>query len=224
MTVALQALRERVAELHDMQTRLQSCLGDVGLALELTEAELAEAAKADLAMRPLGARGRSDGHVLRTISLEEVRDAVVKLGTFTIGELAAELGCSTAKARRELERVKHLVNPAGRLGSRQMWAYCVPDGPGAAFEAQQRLKTVQPGDLAAPGADIKQSILSMVADKEIRAVVREALADGWELVHAGGKHPMRLVRDDCRPITLSSTPRNPGNAARAIRRQLRQAS
>lgn len=221
-------LRERVAACSEMEARLQELLDEVRAAGAAALEELTAAAKADMNLRPLGATGGPPagfrhGH----ISLEMVRDAVVKLRHFVIGELAAELGCSTARARRELDRVTDLVRPAGNFGQRQIWAYIPPEGPGAAFEQQQKLRVADPEvDVArvqATSQNIAQTNLPMISDKEIKKVVRKALDDGWRLVHVGGKHPLALVKDGCEPITLSSTPRNSGDAARAIARALRAA-
>lgn len=223
MSPTLEDLRDHVAELEAMDRRLQACLADVRVAHERAVTELTQAARADIDLRPIGAiEGAPQGFIKRPLALEQVRDAVVTLKHFTIGELAAELGCSHARARRELDRVMHLVKPDGRLGQRQLWAYVPPAGPGKAFEAQQRLRVAdEPPPVA--GQDIKQSILSMVSDKEIKKVVREALADGWELVRVGGKHPLALVKPGHKQVGISSSPTNSDHAARAIRRQLRAA-
>lgn len=218
--MTLEELRERVLELAAMERRLQECLDDVRQARTVATANLQEASRNDIRLRPVGERpGAPRGNVHRSISDEQLRDAIVKLGTFTASELGAELGCSTARARIELKRAMHIVKPDGSWAGRQMWAYVAPEGPGAAFEAQQRLKPVEQ-QVARGGGEIKQSILSMVSHKEIKEVVREALKDGWELVHVGGKHPLALVKSG-RRVGIASTPTNPGHAAKAIRRQLR---
>lgn len=222
--MTLQELRDRQARLVSVERRLVTCTETVRKARELTERQLADAARGDIRLRPLGAAGAAPGAKRTGIPVEEVRDAVVNLGEFTLPELACRLGCTNAQAKVQLQRVMHLVNLAGKVGSKQMYAYCAPEGPGEAFKAQQRLRVVEGSDTPASGPhDIKQSIVSMVQDKELRKAVREAISQGWELVHAGGKHPMRLVRDDCRPITIVSTPRSSGNAARAVRRAVRNA-
>lgn len=226
----LEQLREHLVELQGMELRLQACLADVRAAHERTTAELAEASRIDLQTRPLGAVPPSNGYVTRNIPLEEVRDAVVRLGShgcFTVGELKAELGCSTAKARVELGRVMHLVKLDGSLGGRQLYTYSPPDGPGAAFEAQRRLRKVDVGDQAAAMVgEVRQSLIDMVKDKELKKAVREAVEAGWELVHTGARtgHPLRLVHNGCRPITVVSSPRDSDRAAYAIRRQVKQAA
>lgn len=223
--MTLEELRERDVRLAGVERHLQACIEHVCQAREATRQQITAVAQEDIRLRRLGAEGVTNGfHVRNNIPLEEVRDAVVELGVFTLSDLANKLGCSRAKAKVELNRVMKLVKPAGKFGHQQMYEYCAPEGPGAAFEAQQRLRVVE-DDSRTPGPqDIKQSILSSVQDKEIREAVREAISRGWELVNAGGRHPLRLVRDDCRPITIVSTPRSSGNAARAIRRQVRNAS
>lgn len=221
--MSVQALRDRVAELAAMERRLQACLDDVRAAGEQAMADLAGAAAGDMALRPLGAAGgKPQGFHHRPLRLETVRDAVVTLKRFTIGELAAELGCSNARARRELDRVMQLVKPDGGIGKRQIWAYVPPDGPGAAFTQQQKLRVPEPTVSRTPGGEVRQSIISMVSDKEIKAVVREALRDGWELVHTGGRHHLALVKGG-RTVGLPSTPTNSGNTARALRRELNAA-
>lgn len=223
--MTLEELRDRVLELEAMERRLQDCLGDVRQHRIIAAANLEEAARNHMRLRPIGERpGKTEGFVHGSISNEQLRDAVVKLQKFTASELGAELGCSTARARRELERVMHIVRPDGSWAGRQMWAYVAPDGPGEAFKAQQRLRVVEPS--LTPGGsggagDVKQSILSMISDKEIKKAVRDALADGWELAHVGGKHPLALVKDGHRDVTIASSPKNSGDAAKAIRRQVR---
>lgn len=220
--MVLNELRDRVAQLRALEERLQACLAEVQAAGHDAVAQLQQAAREDLQLRPLSAvPGRPEGFEHRHISLEEVRDAVVKLRHFTASELAAELGCSNARARRELDRMMDKVKADGRVGGRQMWAYVPPDGPGAAFEAQQRLRSVQDDDDRSPAVQVSGGLLSMVTPKELREVAREAIRDGWKLVNSGGKHPMRLEKDG-KVVGLASTPTNAGSAARAIRRQLRR--
>lgn len=223
----IEDLRERVAALSAMEAQLEACLVDVRRAGDRAVAELAAAAKLDMGMRPLGAVPPPNGFILRNIPLEEVRDAVVRLAFFSLAELAAELGCSAAKARVELERVMHLLRPAGHLGQRQLWEYVPPDGPGTAFLVQQRTRVVEPEIEVAKrmaGPQVTQSLLSSISDKEIKRVVRKALDDGWALCNVGGKHPLALVKPGRRDIGISSSPTNSDHAARAIARQVRAAA
>lgn len=222
--MTLQDLRDRHGDLLSAERRLTECLQKVQRQREALESQIAQAGRDDLRLRPLAsvatvARVPSQRH---RYSPEELRDAVVKLGEFTASELAAELGCTKRQAEDQLQRVTHLAKPAGKLGRQPMYAYRAPEGPGRAFEAQQRLRAADVLDVEREH-DIKQSVISMISDKEIKEAVREAIGQGWTLLHTGrGKHPLRLVRNGETPIPLASTPRSSGNAAKAIRRRLRQ--
>lgn len=224
--MTLQDLRDRHGDLLSAERRLTTCLERIRREREELEPQIAQAARDDLRLRPLASVNVPAPTVRKTpghYELEDVRDAVVRLGEFTLGELATELGCDRRKAQRELDRVKHLVDAAGKLGRDPMFAYRPPDGPGEAFKAQQRLRPSERYDVVERDSDIKQSVISMISDKEIKEAVRDAIGQGWTLIHTGrGKHPMRLIRNGEVPITIASTPRSSGNAAKAIRRRLRQ--
>jgi DNA-binding MarR family transcriptional regulator len=167
----------------------------------------------------------------RTLPEHTWRRAVRELGTFTFSELAAELGCSKAVAKRHVDELiaAGVVKSAGRFAGKAVFEYVKPTDAGEAFTAQQEtrptIKLPTPeqqlvGERAERPHDIRQSRLSGIADKEIRAVAREAIALGWQLEQRGRSgHVFRLVRDTD-AVTLPSTPRNSGSAADALRHRL----
>lgn len=227
-------LRERFdtisRELREIETRARA------LTVERaeTEEQLTQAAREEMSLRPLGSLpARQPRRATRRCVSERGRDAVIRLGRFTASELAAELECPLAEARRVLRdpEVAKMIEEADRFGRQVIYAYVAPTDPGEAFKAQQRLRLVEPevsADLAMAGVgQAAPELLSAIGDKEVRRVAAEAVRDGWTITNLGGEHSLALVRAGMRPIRLVSSARNPGNAAthlrQKIRRQLRHA-
>jgi hypothetical protein len=214
--VNLDELRDHQIELRAMESRLLACLVDVRGAIERTEEEIEQASRAELRLRSLDER-RKPRHKARLqpiVALEDLRAAAARLQRFVASELAAELGCSPARARQQLARITDVVQRDGIVNGQPRYRYV-----GATAEPQT---TVTVGDLAVRRREeVRQPMLSMVACKDLRPVVSDALNDGWRLVlHKGARHHLRLEREGRKPIGLPTTPRNPSVAAKRLRRQL----
>jgi hypothetical protein len=207
-----------------MERRLLSCLDDVRSTSERAEAELQEAARADLHLRPLGSRRPPrPRRQLRVVAIEDARDAVARLGRFVLSEFAAEIECPRQQARRHLERVNDLWQLDGFVAGEPRYCYVAP--PAIQSPAPARGTPVA-GDMRAKRGQLaSRPLVGMIACTDLRPIVSKALQDGWRLEHRkGAKHPLRLVRDGHQPIGLPSTPRSPSEAARQLRRQLAAAS
>lgn len=164
-------------------------------------------------------------------SEETWRRTVRELGTFTPSELAAELGCTNQTAKKHIDDLVEakILTPAGRVAGKPLYEYVKPTDAGEAFEQQRdrpviKLPTSEQlvtNDLrSARPHDVRQSKISGVRDKEIRKVVREAMALGWRLEQQGRTgHVFRLVRDTD-VVILPSTPRSSGAAADMLRQRL----
>jgi hypothetical protein len=157
---------------------------------------------------------------------------VRELGTFTVSELAAELGCSKPVAAKRLNAmmtvVPPMIRPAGRALGKPIFEYLRPHDEGLAFANQQRMRerttpeqhaVAMAPPLVERNQEVKNSLVESISAKEIRAVVREAIDAGWKLEVGSGKHRLRLVNGGKR-VTVVSTPRNPSNAANNLRQQV----
>jgi bacterioferritin-associated ferredoxin len=217
----LAALRNRVAQLERDEEGLLTKLEQIRAEKNRSQASIIDTERA---LSP-SARGR------RGVAEHSFRRAVRELGTFTPSELAAELGCSKQSAKKHIDELveAEIIKPAGRLAGKPMFEYVKPTEAGEAFDAQQHRPTiklptpeqVQAREVArARPHDIRQSRISGVRDKEIRKVVREAQALGWELQqHGRTGHVFRLVRDTD-SVSLPSTPRDSDAAADMLRQRL----
>lgn len=162
------------------------------------------------------------------------RSTVRRLGWFTVGELAAALGCSKGTAKRHLDELAALdpplVKPHGRLGRDPMYQYIKPSSAGEGFERQrqQRFARAAPEAevvlLSERNGEVRQSRIDSISDKEIQKVCRRAIADGWALEQTGGEHIFRLVKKGMRPVTVPSTPRNSQAAADMMSKKLSERS
>jgi hypothetical protein len=208
-----------------------SCLADVRSTSERAEAELREAARADLNLRPLGSRRPPrPERQLRVVALEDVRDAVARLDRFVLSEFAAEIGCTRQQARRQLERVNDLWQLDGFVAGVPRYCYVAPPAdvspapvaPPADVSPAPARGTPRAGDMRAKRGQLaSRPLVGMIACTDLRPIVSQALQNGWHLEHRkGAKHPLRLVREGRQAIGLPSTPRNPSEAARQLRRQL----
>lgn len=221
-------LRDRVdtisRELREIEARARA------LTVERaeTEEQLTQAAREEMSLRPLGslpARQPRRTAARRCVS-ERGRDAVIRLGRFTASELAAELECPLAEARRVLRdpEVAKMIEEADRFGRQVIYAYVAPTDPGDAFKAQQRLRLVhneRVADLAMAGdGEASANLLDAIRDKDVRKVVAEAIREGgWQLTRGSGPHPLKLTRGtETIPVAANSA-----HAVKAIRRQLRHA-
>lgn len=225
--MTVEELRERVdtisRELREIETRARA------LTVERaeTEEQLTQAAREEMSLRPLGSLpARQPRRATRRCVSERGRDAVIRLGRFTASELAAELECPLAEARRVLRdpEVAKMIEEADRFGRQVIYAYVAPADPGEAFKAQQRLRLVRDesvADLALAGdGQASANLLDAIRDKDVRKVVAEAIREGgWRLTLGTGPHPLKLTRGtETIPVAANSA-----HAVKAIRRQLRHA-
>jgi AraC-like DNA-binding protein len=221
----LAAVASRVDQLQGEQSRLLDRLTEVRQELARAREERALVEQATKPARRAG------------IAEEVLRRTVRELGTFTVSELAAELGCSPGTAKRRLDSMLSatppMAKPAGRVMGKPVYEWVRPTEAGAAFENQQRLGTRGPSESAVlamadrvergrPVAGVGDPS-SVIAKKEVREVVRAALRDGWRLVPKGDGH-WNLVSPQGASIGVAGTPKNPGGAADLIGRFVRNHS
>lgn len=217
----LEAVRLRIDQLSEQEQSLLSRLQQVREQLAAAEGERAQVEAA--AQRVLTG-GR------RTVVAEATwRRAVRQLGTFTVSELATELGCSPITAKKHLTEMKDMgmVSPAGKLGRSPMYAYVKPEDAGAGFDAQQRLRITE--DIGGPTRTYTGPVAGtgshpadVIASTAVRKVVKDAIAQGWQLRPKGDGH-FNLVKDGFK-VGVAGTPKNPTGAAAVIARQVRNVS
>lgn len=235
--MVIEELRDRQSELADAERRIAELAtiivpvasrwatleGILASARQDARDELNAAARADMELSRPVVRRRAPRAPTRTPSPEETRDAVVMLDRFVASELAARLRCTTRDALAALAGLEEEVPGIVRHERRGMIQYQPPTTAGAAFEHQDRNGSVDPsvGDLALAGTGQASAVIGRGLAKEIREVVREAKAHGWNLVQTGGDHPFRLVKAGRRDIPLESSPREPRHAANKLRQKIR---
>jgi hypothetical protein len=153
------------------------------------------------------------------------RDAITRTTTFTISEIASHLAWTPARVRKYVEEwidSGRVADTRRRFGKQKIYEYVPPEGPGKAFEAQQRLRAVPDtpvrGHQAVVGSG--RQPLDMIAHKSVKAAVREAMGEGFTLEPKGDGH-YTLVKGTER-IPVPSTPKNPDGTAKRIRAQMRQ--
>lgn len=225
--MTVEELRDRVDAISREQREIEIRARALASERERTEAMLTQAAREEMSLRPLATLpARQPRRATRRCVSERGRDAVIALGRFTASELAAELECSLAEARRILREpeVAKMIEEADRFGRQIIYAYVAPSDPGEAFKAQQRLRLVRDesiADLALAGdGQASANLLDSIRDKDVRKVVAEAVREGgWQLTLGSGPHPLKLTRGT-ETIPLAA---NSAHAVKAIRRQLRHA-
>lgn len=216
----LAAVRTRIDQLSQQEQSLLARLQQVREQLEAARAEQTNVEAAS--QRALTGR--------RNVVAEEAwRRAVRELGTFTVRELATELGCSPITAKKHLYDMKDagMVQPAGRLGRSPMYSYIKPDDAGEGFDAQRRLRSVETIGMtdrtyAGPVAGTGRSPADSINHPALRAVVRKGLSNGWRLHKRGDGH-FAMVKPGCAPITVPSSPQNATEEAKSLTRKLRDA-
>jgi hypothetical protein len=208
----LHAAKERKRALLASQQTLRLKLNETqaGLAACDREIALCEAAEQD----------RRRG----IVAVEDVRRAIRQLGTFTVSELAATLGVSTATARKRLREAEEagMAIGAGRSLGQSLYRYVKPEEVGEEFKRQQerRLALVPaPMKPSQPVAGTGANTWDTLAHKDVRAAVKEAVLAGWRLITQGDGH-YRLVKDG-RKVPVYGTPSNPSGHAESIRRATR---
>jgi bacterioferritin-associated ferredoxin len=204
----------------------------------LAEYERNEQRITDLQRRNADLRTRIDGYMAKqraeqparsrrpSLSDEAIRDAIVDMRTFTKKELAARLGVSAQTAGRYIEEWMEddRLAAAGKWGKEHVFAYVPPEGPGKAFEHQQKLRVVEgttraySGPVAGTGK--KGQLYEQISDPSVRRAVREAMGEGYTLESRGDGH-FTLVKGTSR-IPVPSTPLSGDGAAKRIRAQMGQ--
>lgn len=164
-----------------------------------------------------------------TVSEEQWRRAVRKLQSFTVSELAAELGCSKGTAKRHLDEMAALdyplVKPAGRLGRMPMFQYIKPQDAGERFTKQQALRDRTPPEATArtyggPIAGTGRHPASVISATEVRKAVIEVMSEGGWRLHPKGDGHWDLIKGDVK-VPVAGTPTNPSGTARRIKRLAR---
>lgn len=163
----------------------------------------------------------------QSVAEETWRRTVRQLGTFTVSELACELGVSTALARKHLGTMMDMDPPmaktVGRALGKQLYSYCKPTEAGAAFETERRLRVV--GDIVpdvdapvrgAAVAGTGSNPWDVISHKVLRDAVRDAVRAGWKLQKKGDGHWSLWKGTD--EVGVASSPSNPTGAAEIVRR------
>jgi hypothetical protein len=164
-------------------------------------------------------------------SEEAWRAAVRRLGIFTVSEVAAELGVTSATAKRHMDMMAEadppIVKPDGRLGKAPMYSYIKPTEAGAAFDIQKLravevaeiVATSRPSSAPVPGTGSHPA--DVIAAAAVRRVVKKAIANGWRLQAKGDGH--YSLRKGSAEVGVAGTPKNPTGAAAVIERMMRNA-
>jgi hypothetical protein len=226
---ALESQAQR--QLRELEAQIASCgaeLEQLRVTRMEVKAQLAGAARIEMNLRPVASlrvTRRRRQAPMRQGSVETARDVIVRLDSFTEGKLAKMIGCTPERARQFIGLLEDMIEVVDDGGEQVVYRYREPDGPGVAFESQQRLRAVTSiegvADLAAAGdGQAARNLLSSIPSKEVRRVAARAVHEGWSLVNGGGRHPMVLKREGHQPITLVSTPRDPDVAAEQLRRKI----
>lgn len=162
---------------------------------------------------------------LTDVSAGSVRDVVMQFrGGFTDSELASHLDVPVASVKKHVKDMLEsgMIRDTGeRFNRKAIYEFAEPEGPGAAFEAQQRLT---PEPEVAPRGDFQEVKLTRVPSgvhKDLVRVVKEAMADGWRCEPAGAGH-YQLIRGK-QKVQFAGTPRNPGNEATHLKQGIRRA-
>lgn len=149
--------------------------------------------------------------------LERVRDAAIKLGTFTLAELAEELPeLATATLRRWLAQlVEDGTLERERVGNAHVYAYVPPETPEMASYRRQREASHYSGGSAVAGSGKGRKI----ARSEVRKLLRTVERQGATIRQA--KHGF-LIQHDGEVITsvakTTSDRRSMRNATGTIKR------
>lgn len=123
-------LRERLEDITAQRREFEHRVARFLVEEARVRAELDRYAADEMALRPVGAGPPRRTRTVVSIPVERIRDAVIALGRFSVSELAAELECKPAQARRELKRpeIASIVEPiAGR--ERYGCTIPAPDAP-----------------------------------------------------------------------------------------------
>lgn len=163
------------------------------------------------------------------------RRCVRELGSFTTGELMAEIGLSRQQTSKRLAalEVQGMVKRTGKFGKDSVWEYVPPTEPGQAAltDLARRKSLPSPEQTALAGATITarkiadhesavpidRRLVASMSAKESKKAAMEAIARGWALKRTGGNH--FLLKKGDRSVSVSLTPQNDSSHAARIRRQ-----
>lgn len=224
-----------------MDRSLQARTGAVqARLLELTEEEERLLARLQ-ALRENKARAREElrlceasAHPTRrptTVPVATWRRTVREMGTFTVSELANELGCSAQTARGHLKTMvdMNMVQSAGRALGKPLYEYVKPTEAGNAFTAQQIHRAQEPAPETVAVIERSGQAATGFMERarrsiapEVWRVVVEACDAGWRLGEGGGEHSFYLQRPGVRRVFIVGSPRNKGAAAQQLRQRLRR--
>jgi hypothetical protein len=167
-----------------------------------------------------------------TIDQARWRTAVRELGTFTVDELAAEVGSSYQTAKRHVDELLEVdvIVTQGKVLGRYCYSFVRPEGPGAAFTAQTALRVVPSPEKAAvadmanmprgaPVAGTGGGLVSELSAKDVRDAVKDAQRCGWMLIKKGDGH--FVLTKGRQRVQVALTPQNASTQAARIRRQTR---
>lgn len=218
-------LQTTIDELTDRERQLLDALQETRAGLAKARTDLADAERARERIKAPGARS--------AVSEETWRRTVRQLRTFTVSELAAELGCSKATAKKRLDTMieAKMVAPDGRVMGKALFTWAeheVPETIAPAPEAARAVRRLSPvpevGDLAPERGTVagvrKSTVSSAIGDKNVRQACEEAQRRGWEVQRKGSGHFL-LVKGP-RRVPVSSTPQNGSTQADRIRRMTRE--
>lgn len=210
-------LAVRVDELSAEEARLLELLTETRERLEEVRGDLAESRSRLINVERFTSSTPRRGKPGRApiVASETVRRVVHELRTFTLSELAAELGTTKQTARRYLDPLLCMVPPmvveSGRAMGQQVYEFSKPTEPGEAFEAQQRLRAVANDNIVARSPEASQPVAgtgantSLGPSKTVNELRREASRYGVRVEREAGGH-LRWIAPNGEWVRSSSTP------------------
>lgn len=151
-----------------------------------------------------------------------VRDAARELGTFTIADMCSKLPDLAEHVVRRC--VKGLIAKDAltveRRGRQLVLTYRKPTGKNGARPKQPTPESMVTAPPARGGRDLRSGRRMVTANKDLRAILRDAERAGAKVERTGGDH-LRITLPNGKTLTKGSTP---GDApVRLLRHDLRKA-
>lgn len=213
--IRVQQLRHQLADALDREQRLGEQLGQVVIRCE---------------RKTPGSESFGERGVGETV----FRAALRGLGSFSAAELAAEVGCSKAKARAKIKEYEQsgVVIADGKLGVTPTFKYIKPTDTGNAFKNQQDKPLKLAPELAvvdreADPMKMPDGVIAGTGNTLISAMngdtkkaVKAAVVDGWTLLEAGSGH--FYLSKGYERVRVSKTPQNDSTHAQRVRRETGQ--
>lgn len=215
--------RQRIALLEERN-------GKIDIELDEIRAKREKRPIAEPGVRTIGEPEHETGSLQRSgkdrLEDTRLRDGIVRLGAFTIPELAAMLKVKPGTVRqhqlfKSMCDESAIVNLDERHRGQPRYEYVKPEEPGKAFEVSQA-SAPPPPEPSDPIVGTGNNPLLNALDKSVRTAARAGIRDGWELRQTGSGH-YELTRDGFRSIPISGTPRNASDEANHVRQRLRTA-